>query len=75
MRLVCRQLLHLHFCARKVTLSWSFPPGEKKSKEQEEKSPAKCTGSCVRNQSQGPDWIKFYPWDLTLYQSWGEHVL
>lgn len=74
MRLVCRQLLHLHFCAWKVTLWWSFPPGEK-SKEQEKKSPVKCTGNCVRNQSQRPDWIEFYPWDLALYQSWGEHVL
>lgn len=35
MRLVCRQLLHLHFCARGFNLWCSLPPGEKKSKEQE----------------------------------------
>lgn len=35
MRLVCRRLLHLYFCAWGDNLWCSFPPGEKKSKEHE----------------------------------------
>lgn len=75
MRLVYRCLLHLHFCVWGINLWYSFPPGEKKTKEQEEIHLPSVVGNCVRSQSQRPDWVMFYLWDLTLYWGWGERVL
>lgn len=74
MRLVCRQLLQLHFCSQGLTFGAPLLLG--RTKEQDEKVHLqKVYGELCQKPEPEPDWIMFYLWDLTLYWCWGVYVL